>query len=131
MHNRLRDTPPLPSFDAAEDPDRLMATYSVHRVAGRYGFRGFCYDRLPDAIAYARQVAAHPDKNQQALTLSVDPAAQDARGEEDGALMATLHIEFKEGRYHFRGYRYDRLVDAVRYARSMATNGSSLHVMFA
>jgi hypothetical protein len=45
--------------------------------------------------------------------------------------MATLHIEFKDGRYHFRGYRYDRLVDAVRYARSMATNPSSSQVLLA
>jgi hypothetical protein len=147
MHDRLRDAvrqftvdPAEDRFDneggympgSHEDIDRLMAKYSVHRVAGQYGFRGFRYDRLADAIAYARQVGAHPDKNQEALTLSVAaPREQAAASEADSVVMATLHIEFKDGRYHFRGYRYDRLVDAVRYARSMATNTSSSQVLLA
>jgi len=38
----------------------------------------------------------------------------------DRRLMKTLHISFSAGVYEFRGYRYDRLIDAVNYARLLA-----------
>src|SRR5436309_9750774 len=57
-----------------------------------------------------------------ALTLQLDQLERIARlpvapSEAELELMRTLGISFADGVFHWREYRYDRLADAVAYAR--------------
>ena len=107
---------------AARDPDaaaadecQLMAELSIIRDGRQYLYDGYCYDRLSDALAYAQLVrgqARPPGPSSPAQFQLVDlPTAFDRE------LMTELSISFENGRSVFEGYRYDRLSDAVNYAR--------------
>jgi hypothetical protein len=104
---------------AGEGPanDLLMAEFGIDYDGVDYGFHGYRYAQLTDAVAYARLLRSHPEQQdaggppRRARTITVP-------GEAEQALMASLGIAFEAGAFHFRGFRYDLLADAVSYARS-------------
>lgn len=107
--------------------ERLMAELCISFNGRRYGYGGYRYDRLPDAVDYARL-----DRSR----AFVDPVPDDDGPPEEvrtpsGAereLMRTLAITYADGLFHWREYRYERLADAVDYAsleRSLPRNRSS------
>ena len=100
--------------------ERSMAAYDIVQDGYRYAYKGYRYDRLSDAIAYASLVrtrTASPEDTTAAPAASALPRPLSA---EDEALMTSLRICHDRGIYRFEEFRYDRLDDAVNYARLMA-----------
>ncbi len=62
----------------------------------------------------------------EALELQLEqlqPPTPSPRDESQRELMDSLAISFRDGVYHLGDYRYDRLADAVNYARLRRTQG--------
>lgn len=96
--------------------DGLMAGFSIAFNGRHYLFGQYRYDHLADAVNYATLQRA---KGRGADSIGPMPAWQQVEGpsEAERELMSTLAITFQDGIYHLRAYRYDRLADAVDYAR--------------
>lgn len=101
--------------ESSPDSRRDMREYDVHHDGCAYEYNGYRYDRLEDALAYARLMRSRP--------LQPDPRGPyrlcrdlGAESETSRQRMASLGIELKDGRFHYRGFRYDRLAEAVDYA---------------
>jgi len=114
--------------DAAATPtsapavrEALMAELSISYNGRHYQYERYRYDLLADAVDYAklqRSVPAGADLDGPLAPEQVeipDPAQRE--------MMASLGISFVEGVYHFGPYRYDRLSDAVNYARLRRASG--------
>jgi hypothetical protein len=110
-------------YPAAGDECQLMAELSIIRDGRQYLYDGYCYDRLSDAVAYARLGRGHtrpPGPSSPAQFDVVDsPTALDRQ------LMTELSISFENGRFVFEGHRYDRLSDAVGYARHRRSSAAT------
>lgn len=80
-----------------------------------YHYRDYSYDRIEDALAYARQDRARPGYSADATPrrwrqwVGPDP--------EQRVLMAAHGIVYERGYYHYGPYRYDQLSAALAYAR--------------
>lgn len=102
--------------DAAGERARLMAELFIAYDGRQYQYGSYRYDRLEDAVNYARLQGSE-------LPASAGPAPMppaqpvEAPNESERRLMAALAITFQDGVYHLGAYRYDRLADAVSYAR--------------
>ncbi|UXI66040.1 hypothetical protein [Tahibacter amnicola] len=97
------------------DRQREMREYNVHYDGCSYEYNGYHYDCLHDALAYARLMRSRPQQPDPRGPYRPcrDPGVE---SETDKRHMAALGIELKDGRYCYRGFRYDRLVEAVDYA---------------
>ena len=93
-----------------------MSAFCIYHDGRHYRHNGYRYDRLGDAVAYAelmqsrQSTQAGPDPFTPADVLP-PPSASDRE------LMGTWFISFKAGVYAYREFHYDRLVDAVNYAK--------------
>lgn len=100
---------------------RLMSEFSIQYDGRRYQWSGYRYDRLADAVAYARLMRSKQAQEGSTASLPRGDAAVDlpsqSPSEADRQLMAELSVLFEAGVYVFRGFRYDRLADAASYAR--------------
>lgn len=83
----------------------------------RFVYRGFKYDRLSDAISYA-ELDVQRGGIQPVATPSAEWLPRTVPNSAEQALMKQFGITFEDRRYKFQNYHYDRLEDAVRYARS-------------
>lgn len=101
----------LPSAEG----ERQMAEVGVRRDGIDYVYKGYRYERLGDVLAYAHLTASRPGADQGPSPFLRKPFA--APTDADRALMASLGIQFDGRAFRFAGYRYDRLADAVSYAR--------------
>lgn len=92
-----------------------MHEYHVHYDGCRYEYNGYRYDRLDDALAYARLMRSRPRQQDPRgpYRLRRDLGAE---SEANKQRMTALGIELKDGRFCYRGFRYDRLAEAVDYA---------------
>ena|SRR5690242_12163968 len=108
----------------ADSPDAAACQVPQLHITfnGRsYGYRGYRYDRFADAIDYARLDRARE---------FADPGADDAAplepvqppSEAESKLMRALAITYADGVFHWGEYRYDRLADAIAYARRGETS---------
>lgn len=79
-----------------------------------YHYDGYRYDHLDDALAYAKLQRSRPGERP---APAAPPRALEPPDARDLQTMASLAITFREGMYHLGPYRYDRLADAVSYAR--------------
>jgi hypothetical protein len=113
----LENTTRFPLAGQAAIAAELCITYN-----GRsYGYRGYRYERFAEAVDYARLDRARA---------FADPGADSAAPLErlpvpsmvDLDLMRALGIRYADGVFHWREYRYDRLADAVAYARREETS---------
>lgn len=109
---------------ADEDTQRAMTELCIHRAGDRYEFKGYRYDLLEDAMAYARLVRSRGGQDPQPQFAGAPEAVEPGPSDADRALMQALNIAFKDGKYRFGGFRYDRLVDAVSRARRHAAGSS-------
>ena len=82
----------------------------------QFRYRAHRYDRFSDALTYARLAHAtpnHPDK--------AGAAAEwlDPKGPTDDEMrsMEELAISFDGKQYRYEGHRYERVNDAINYAR--------------
>lgn len=80
-----------------------------------YCYKGYRYERLADALAYARLRRRTPERED--VSPARRPRPLTALSEDDRALMASLGIEFDGRAFRLGEYRYDRLADAVSSAR--------------
>jgi hypothetical protein len=98
-----------------DDQERLMSAFAIHYDGRCYRYRGYRYDRLQDAVAYAELMESRQPAEAGFDRLipcdNVRPPSED-----DQAIMAALSISFDAGVYRYREYRYDRLADAVNFA---------------
>lgn len=106
---------------AEVDPEaaRLMATLGIHHDGRYYHFRNYRYTRLQDAVAYARLVATRVPYPLTEDELPAQAGNDDFKppSASDTTLMMTLGVSFDGARYVYESYHYDRLADAVAYAR--------------
>jgi hypothetical protein len=110
-----------PTADAfmPSERERHMAQFHVGYDGRRYHRNGYRYDRLEDAVAYARLVDSTPGRAETIGTYAQgDPLARPTDAEQ--ALMVSLGIRFDEGAYRFESFRYDKLSDAVNYAKQQS-----------
>lgn len=93
-----------------------MSAFAIHYDGRCYRYRGYRYDRLEDAVAYAELMASRQSTE---TALDPLPACENVRSpsEDDQTIMATFSISRDAGVYRYREYRYDRLADALNYAR--------------
>ncbi|WP_257385143.1 hypothetical protein [Tahibacter caeni] len=103
------------ALNGSPDDQRDMREYQVHYDGCAYEYNGYRYDCLGDALAYARLMRSRPQQH--------DPRGPYRRCRDVGAEsetskqhMASLGIELEDGRFCYRGFRYDRLAEAVDYA---------------
>jgi len=118
-HAPAANTTPLDGDAAAGSPferERHMVDFSIGFDGLRYAYNGFRYDRLADAVAYARLMRSRPMQedagNQRSPISAFAPPTEAQR-----SLMDSLAIDFRDGAYRFEGFRYDGLTDAVNYAK--------------
>ena len=111
---------PLPPTD---DKER-MVELEIGRDGLDYVYQAYRYEKLADAIAYAQLVrsrgleAADVAPSHRRCSPFVPPSATEQ------ALMASLRIQFDGRQFRFGGFCYDRLPDAVNYARRVAAASS-------
>jgi len=115
--------------DAAATPtsapavrEALMAELSISYNGRHYQYERYRYDLLADAVDYAklqRSVPAGADLDGP----PPPPEQMEIPDTSQREMMASLGISFVEGVYHFGPYRYDRLSDAVNYARLRRASG--------
>ena len=107
------------AIDGADARRRLMAEFDIAYNGRHYEYNAYRYDHLTDAVNYARLQRSTRPRDAE---VGSKPSRQvvDAPDESERQLMAELVITYKDGVYYFGGYRYDRLVDAVNYARLQA-----------
>lgn len=98
---------------------REMAELAISHVGRFYRFRGYQYDRLEDAVAYARLVRSHvlsesqEDRDTLIYGAGREEPPPDAAARET---MAALGISYVGGLYCFEDFRYERRADALQYA---------------
>jgi hypothetical protein len=81
-----------------------------------YHYHEYTYDRLSDALVYAKLDRASPGFHDEPL-----PSYwKEWHGPtpEEAAQMAVHHIVYEQGRYCYGPYRYELLADALNFARS-------------
>jgi hypothetical protein len=79
-----------------------------------YHYHQYAYDRLADALAYAKLDRAAPGYHDEPLPRYW----KQWRGPtpEEAATMAAHHIVYEQGHYSYGPYRYDLLADALNFA---------------
>ena len=103
-----------------EERRRWMAELDISHVGRSYRFRGYRYDHLDDAMRYARLVKARSSLGLSEDCETFTQSAHDddqSPGASDRQTMASLGVSYVAGRYAYQGFRYDRLADALAYAR--------------
>jgi hypothetical protein len=107
---------PIEPSAGADGRERAMAELCITFNGRKYGYRGYRYDRFADAVNYARL-----DRSRAFADPGVDDGPPLERtpvpSEAELRVMRKLGITLADGVFHWREYRYDRLADAVAYAR--------------
>jgi hypothetical protein len=98
------------------DRERQMAEFSVGHDGLAYHYNGYRYDKWQDAVAYASLLRDRPWQADAGGSFVPGEKLAPA-SEAQKALMASLGICFDDGAYRFGDFRYDKLSDAVSYAK--------------
>lgn len=104
---------------------RLMAASGVDFDGMNYWFGPYRYERLDDALAYARL------NRSDLYTRSQEEGGQrhwpepEAPGAETRRLMEALGITFDGRSYRYDQYRYDQYADAINYAQLTRARGGT------
>jgi hypothetical protein len=100
----------------AGERERLMAEFSIAFNGRHYAYDIYRYDHLADAVAYARLQRSKPARD---TAVRAAPSLEQVEDPDESqrVLMATLGITFNDGIYRLGEFRYDRLANAVDYAR--------------
>jgi hypothetical protein len=117
------DVAPMPAA-AATTREGLMAEFSISYNGRQYQYDRYRYDLLTDAIDYAklqRSTLSGGDGSDPDGPVQDQVETPDASERE---LMVSLDITLVDGTYHFGSYRYERLSDAVNYARLQRLQGT-------
>ena len=119
IKERIRDNAECAMADEPDSRAQLMLAFDIEFDGRQYVFGGYRYDRLADAANYARIRDSCPSS--EAIQGSVRIRVPvETPSDSQRHLMRALGITFEDGVYHLESYRYDRLFDAVEYARLKA-----------
>ena len=110
-NNAGRDMADLP-----EHRERLMLAFEITFDGRQYVYDRYRYDRLADAVNYARLQLSRPSSNASETPPRVSIPCERPTVSQT-KLMSELGITFEAGVYRLGDYRYDHLDDAVEYAR--------------
>jgi hypothetical protein len=110
-NNAGRDMADLP-----EHRERLMLAFEITFDGRQYVYGPYRYDRLADAVNYARLQLSRPSSNASETPPRVSIPCERPTVSQT-KLMSELGITFEAGVYRLGDYRYDHLDDAVEYAR--------------
>ena len=116
LHAPAAETTTLPggrASSASFERERQMVGFSIGYNGLHNGYR---YDRLADAVAYAQLMRSRPTQEDAGSRFSSGSALAPPT-DTQRSLMDSLAIDFRDGAYRFKGYRYDGLMDAVNYAK--------------
>jgi hypothetical protein len=105
-----------PGVNDPGERERLMADWSIAYNGRHYEYDIYRYDHLAEAVNYARLQRSKPPRDDEVRSMPSREYVEDP-DESQHALMATLAITFQDGIYRLGAFRYDRLADAVNYAR--------------
>jgi hypothetical protein len=105
-----------PGVNDSGERERLMADLSIAYNGRHYEYDVYRYDHLADAVNYARLQRSKPSRDAAVRSMPSREYLEDP-DESQRALMATLGITFQDGIYRLGAFQYDRLTDAVNYAR--------------
>ncbi len=108
-------------FVSAEQPERErgMTEFSISYDGVQYRYNGYRYDQFNDAVRYAKLMRSRPSQQDPGGPFTHGKAVE-APTEADRKVMALMAIRFEAGAYRFESFRYDRLEDAVKYAKLAA-----------
>ena len=95
-----------------------MSAFSIDYDGRHYRYDGYRYDRLVDAVSYARLVESRQAQHEGG-SCPVVYRRVESPSSSDMAVMAEYFITFSEGVYRYDGFRYERLSDAVNYAETL------------
>jgi hypothetical protein len=95
---------------------RLMTELAITFAGTQYQYSHYRYDRLDDAISYAKKQRSAPSESDAADALPPERVVE-APHDLQRRRMAGNGISFEKGVYHVGAYSYDRLADATRHAR--------------
>ena len=109
-----------------EESKELMAALSIRYNGRHFCFHEYRYEHLEDAVAY---VGLQRDRALRGLTEELASGAADTDTPElpsasERRAMEELGVSYQAGRYVFKGFHYDRLRDALAYARLERARGS-------
>ena len=108
--------------DRPEHRERLMLAFDIAFDGRQYVHKRFRYDRLADAVNYARLQLLHPSGDSaEAPPLAIREPCQTPT-DSQRKLMSEFGIRFEAGVYLLGEYRYDHLADAIEYARMKCGN---------
>ena len=96
--------------------ERVMAELGIRFNGRSYQYRSYRYDSLADAVNYARLEASRPAA-QSAPADFESPEEVQVPSEVDRGHMHTFAITLERGVFCLGEYRYDRLADAIAYAK--------------
>jgi len=106
----------LSRLGVSSDRAKLMSALSIAYDGYRYYYGHYRYDKLEYAVDYAKlertRVVGAPRK-----IPTPTPAMCNEPSDTDRELMSSAGVIFANGVYHFGEYRYDKLADALAYAR--------------
>ncbi len=93
----------------------LMNGFAISYNGRHYCYRQYRYDRLEDAVAYARLCVGRPvDVASEAMP---SPEHVEVPTAEQHAEMSAAGIRYANGSYTLGDYRYERLQDALVQSR--------------
>jgi hypothetical protein len=98
-----------------ESEEAQKSEFGIAFDGRNYRYREYRYDRVTDAIAYAKLDRSRPGYHAQAFVQPQwqEPKRPSALNQE---VMDKLGISFDGKNYRFGEYRYDQFADAIRYA---------------
>lgn len=105
-----------PAQAGAADEKSLMAEFSITYNGRYYACGAYRYDHLADAVNAARLRQSNPALKNPAYAAGLAQAPE-MPDQKQRQTMADLAITLDQGVYHLGPYCYDRLADAVNYAR--------------
>lgn len=105
----------LESVSAPKSEDEQMKEFGITFDGDRYSFGEYRYERLTDALNYARaQRPSAPFWGKKPVPSAVNSSRLPANHSKQ---MADYGIEFDGTYFIYQQYKYENLVDAIEYAR--------------
>jgi hypothetical protein len=109
--------------DLQERIARAQSECDVWRTAGRQELHLEAYTRVEALELQLDWLRARKPAADEGLT--AQPVAIEIPDDAQRELMGSLAISFRDGMYHLGEYRYERLADAVAYARLRRVQGAT------
>ena len=117
MQTSPQDTSASTRLTDQADEDRAQALALNVTFNGRhFRYRQFKYDKLADAMAYARLDGSR-DGNQAMSTVDQEWLPRPVASDADKVLMERFAISVEGNAFRYQGYRYDLLADALKCAQ--------------